>query len=69
MSALHEYEEARENFDKLDETIAELEMMRSGLEPGELRTSYNVALDRLRVLQSKVFQLHRKGSETWTDLA
>lgn len=67
MSALHEYEEARANFDYLEETIAEVELMRGELEQGELRASYNAALDKLRVLQSKLFQLHRKGSEVWKD--
>lgn len=67
MSVLHEYEEARANFDYIEETTAELEMMRGELEQGELRTSYNAALDKLRVLQTKLFQLHRKGSEVWKD--
>jgi hypothetical protein len=67
MGALHDYEEARANFDYLEEVIAEVEMMRGELEVGELRATYNAALDKLRVLQAKVFQLHRRGSEEWKD--
>ena len=58
MAELHDSDTARINHDRIEEIIMEVEDMRDGLDSGELRSAYNGALDRLRVLLSKLNYLH-----------
>ena len=58
----HSREDSQRNRARVATFISELESMREPLEFGELRSAYNGAIDRLRVLESALTE-SRRGDE------